>query len=343
MGREPKTFSQSSSSFLALQLRLFSFIQLGSGVAFIAIACVLIWPPTGLAAVLWAIGALAIIAGIIGFIAAHEKSIACCLSPYITLTGLVLAAKTGLLLYLFIAPGKAEDSVVQAYNKSHANDPSPPPPPLSKIHSGIYIGRWVLLGLFALQLVAILSALLLRCCAKRAMKQQNEKYQPFVEDLESCYNARTAEANAKLAQMKAEMVTAQTLKKNKAGAAYLHTEMVSAASAASQDTIAPYRPAAAPATTTTRTAPVPPRPLHSQMYPSTAAPANGARGGSINRAAGGNNNTTAAAGQPQRSPLGASSLPSQAHASAPTISASSNNNTRDAFKPTWASKASGSS
>ncbi|KAG7669932.1 hypothetical protein Ndes2437B_g06134 [Nannochloris sp. 'desiccata'] len=316
--REPKSFSQGSASFLALQLRLFSFIQLGSGVAFIAIACVLIWPPqgSGLAVCLWAVGALAIIAGIIGFIAAHEKSIACCLSPYITLTGLVLAAKTGLLLYLFIAPGKAVDSVVQAYTKGHANDPSPPTPPLDKIHSGIYVGRWVLLGLFGLQLVAILVALLLRCCAKRAAKQQNNKYQPFVEDLESCYNARTAEANAKLAQMKADVITAQTLKKNKTGAAYLHTEMVSASSASAsqtnnngnnngRDTIAPYRPA----TTNVRTA----------------------------RAAGGR---TGAAGQPQRSPLGPSSLSSHAPASAPTISVQSTA-TRDPFKPTWASKASG--
>jgi hypothetical protein len=330
--REPKSFSQGSASFLALQLRLFSFIQLGSGVAFIAIACVLIWPPqgSGLAICFWAVGVLAIIAGIIGFIAAHEKSIACCLSPYITLTGLVLAAKTGLLLYLFIAPGKAVDSVVQAYTKGHANDPSPPTPPLDKIHSGIYIGRWVLLGIFALQLVAILVALLLRCCAKRAAKEQNTKYQPFVEDLESCYNARTAESNAKLAQMKADVIASQTVKKNKAGAAYLHTEMVSASTsspaAASQtntsgrDTIAPYRPA----TTNSRTASLPPRPPQTRSF-------RGAREGHAARAE-----------QPHRPPThpGSSSLSSHAPASAPAMSIQSTT-TRDPFKPTWASKATG--
>ena len=175
MRREPKSFSQSSSSFLALQLRLFSFIQLGTGVAFIAIACVLIFPPSqsGLAVCFWAVGILAILAGIIGFIAAHEKSIACCLSPYITLSGLVLAAKAGLLLYLFISPTKAVNSVVDAWNKNHESDTTPPSPPVDKIHSGIYIGRWVLLGLFVLQILAIFIALLLRCCAKRAAEKQS--------------------------------------------------------------------------------------------------------------------------------------------------------------------------
>jgi hypothetical protein len=334
--REPKSFSGKSSAYLALQLRLFAFIQLGSGVAFIVLACVLIFPPqgSGLAVCFWAVGALAIIAGIIGFIAAHEKSIACCLSPYITLTGLVLAAQTGLLLYLFIAPAKAVDSVAQAYTKGHANDTPPPTPPLDKIHSGIYIGRWVLLGIFVLQLVAILTSLLLRCCAKRAKQQQNNKYQPFVEDLESCYNARTAEANAKLAQMKADIVSAQTLKKNKAGAAYLYsTEMVSAsATAASQqstnssknspDTIAPYRPTPRAA----RNAGLPPRPPHSNSA-SAAAGGGGARSGSASRGA----------GHPQRSPLGQSSLASQAPASAPSMSVQSTST----FKPTWASRASG--
>jgi hypothetical protein len=334
--REFRSFSEHSTKLLAIQLRLFAFLQLVSGVSFISLACVLIWPPQGsaLAVCLWLVGALAIIAGIVGFIASSEKSIACCLSPYVTLTGLVLAIETGLLLYLFIAPGKAVDSVIQAYTKGHENDPFPPTPPVDKIHSGIYIGRWVLLSVFALQLFAVFLAVLLRCCAKRAAKQQNNKYQPFVEDLESCYNARVLESSAKLAQMKADIVAAKTLKKNKA-AAYLHTEMVStipAAAAASQqnnsqDTIAPYRPA--------RPASLPPLP-----------PQGVSRGGATTSTRVAGMNTRA--GQPQRSPLGPSSLPSHATgtASAPavsaqTMSAQSTSTTGDAFKATWASRASG--
>jgi len=229
------------------------------------------------------------------------------------------------------------NSVVQAYTQGHADDAPPPDPPLDKIHNGIYIGRWILLGIFALQLVAIFVALLLRCCAKRAAKQQNTKYQPFDEDLESCYNARIAEANANLARMKADAVAAQTLKKNKTGAAYLHTstEMVSASSsssAASQanksstDTIAPYRPA----TTNSRTTSLSRIPTQSRSF-------GGAKEGHTARAAGGR---TAAAGQPQRSPLGTSSLSIHATASAP-VNSTQGTTTRNPFKPTWASKASG--
>lgn len=197
MARETKTLSAASSSCLAVQLRLFAFIQLAAGAAFIATAFILLFPPwgSGLVVSMLGIGILAIVAALMGFIAASPARIACCLSPYITLVGLTVVAQAALLLYLFIAPGKAEDAVIASWT---AQSPEGAVPPEDKVHGAIYTGRWVMLGLVGAQLGAVLTALLLRCCAGRK-KGGYDRY----EDEQGAYQARAREAEARAAKLSA--------------------------------------------------------------------------------------------------------------------------------------------
>ena len=142
---------------------------------------------------MWAIGILALLAAILGFIAGSPNRISCCLSPYLTLTGLVMVGQAGLMMYLFIAPNKAVHSLTATWEANHPEKPAP-----DKIKNGVYVGRWVLLGLLGIQLIAVMVALILRCCARRI-----DQWEPFEED--ASYQSRTDSTNAKLEKLKAEV------------------------------------------------------------------------------------------------------------------------------------------
>lgn len=180
---------------------------------------------------MWAIGILALLAAMLGFIAGSPNRISCCLSPYLTLTGLVIVGQLGLMLFLFIAPERAVRSLSVTWEASH---PSKPPP--DKIKNGVYVGRWVLLGMLCTQLLAVFIALILRCCARRS-----DRWEPFEED--TAYHARQATTNAKLDKLRAEVTASGNLPPlKKKGVA-----LVEIPHGGSGDMIGPYRPPAASA------------------------------------------------------------------------------------------------
>ena len=226
---QPQSWSKASSSFLALQLRLFSVIQLAVGAAFIALACLLIWPSTrnALTVVMWLVGLVTLVAALLGFFAA--------ISPYLTLTLISLLMQSGFLLYIFIVPEKAINSVTGAWITGHPSDASPP---TDKIHSGVFTGRWVLLGFFGLQILAVLIALCLRCCAKRS-----NHYEAF-HDEHTMYQARQTDTETKMAKLRAEVTASGTMPPLKKKGVAL-TELVSGGTPShlgDPDSIAPYRP-----------------------------------------------------------------------------------------------------
>jgi hypothetical protein len=227
------------------------------------------------------VGILTIVAALLGFVAASPTRIACCLSPYITLLGLTVIMQAGILLYLFIAPGKAVDAVVAAWTSQSPEGA----PPTDKVHDVIYIGRWVMLGLVCTQGGAVLTALILRCCAGRK-KKKGGGYDRY-EDDEEAYQARIRDAEARAAKLSAAaLATGELPGLKKKGGALGDVEMGMAE--ASSDGFAPigtYRPpktslTRSPAVSTTRSsAPsVPgPAPAHSPFKPTWASKASGSK------------------------------------------------------------------
>jgi hypothetical protein len=199
--------SKRSGKALAANLRVFCALQFLGGLAYIVFSCVIIFPPENsvLCICLWIVGTVTILASTIGFIAASPRRIRCCLAPYLTLSGLVIATQTGVVLYLFLAPDKAIRSVIDAWTEARPTDT----PPTSKIHDAVYVSRWVLLAFIVLQILAVGAALLLRCWARRPPRG----WQAFSGNADGAsaaaiaeYDTRVVATEAKLAQLKTDVL-----------------------------------------------------------------------------------------------------------------------------------------
>lgn len=75
--------------FLTLPLQYFCVLQLLTGIAFVVVACLIIFPPleSAIVILLWIIGVFTILAAVMGFVAASPSRIRCCLGPYMTMAG----------------------------------------------------------------------------------------------------------------------------------------------------------------------------------------------------------------------------------------------------------------
>ena len=171
--------------------------------------------PPAMCRALWAIGCLAILTSICGFIGGCR--VRCCLGVYVTLAVLATLAQTGLVLYLFIArclatathsaPVCCPSSMLPCqlpWSDSDHFFPTPLLPALRRpcrdnLHSIITIGRWVLLGLLSAQVLAIFVASLLRCCTR------TRSYEEFQEDEQQAYDARQAVSANQLEQLKSKL------------------------------------------------------------------------------------------------------------------------------------------
>ncbi|KAL4429578.1 hypothetical protein ABPG77_008627 [Micractinium sp. CCAP 211/92] len=195
--RKKTSLAERGTKLLALQLRLLSVLQCLAGAGYITVAVFLQFPPGDpLTLGLWVIGCLAIVTSVFGLIGGCCR-FRCCLGVYVVLAVLATLSQTGLLLYLFIAPGDAEETIA-SYQRARdgIND---------NLHEIINIGRWVLLGLLCAQVLAIGLASCLRCCSK------GRSYEEFQEEEEAEYDARRAAAAEQLDALKAKLgLTAAT-------------------------------------------------------------------------------------------------------------------------------------
>eukprot|EP00887_Chlorella_sp_A99_P006285 scaffold3.g6285.t1 len=178
-----------ASLVLGWQLRALSALQLVAGAGYIAFACVLQWPPGDLVtAGLWIIGALAIVCSVTGFVAGCR--VRCCLPVYVTLAVLATLAQTAVVLYLLIAPDQAVTKLSEYQGMQDKLK--------HNLDNLVNIGRWVLLGLLAAQVLAIALAIVMKCCTR------SESYLAFEEAEE--YERQRAEAEAQMEKLRSKVL-----------------------------------------------------------------------------------------------------------------------------------------
>lgn len=189
--RRKTSLAERGTKLLAVQLRLLSVLQCLAGAGYITVAVFLQFPPGDpLTLGLWVIGCLAIVTSVFGLVGGCCR-FRCCLGVYVVLAVLATLSQAGLLLYLFIAPGDAEETIA-SYQSARGGIKD-------NLHEIIIIGRWVLLGLLCAQVVAIALASCLRCCSK------GRSYEEFQEEEEAEYDARRAAAAEQLDALKAKL------------------------------------------------------------------------------------------------------------------------------------------
>jgi hypothetical protein len=177
----------------AIQLRVVAALQFAQAVLLVGISSWLCFPP-GSAALpvgLWVMGLLLLITSLVGFAAGAGKR-ACCVIPYATLATLALIAQAGFVIYLFVSPHNAAAAISSAGKHRDM--------PLSTVRDAVNVARWVLLGLFAAQVLAVGVALALRRCSSRAAHRRYESL-----DLETQHAQHTAAVNAKVELLRASV------------------------------------------------------------------------------------------------------------------------------------------
>lgn len=146
-------------------------------------------------------GIVSILTALVGVFAGSPKRVNCCLSPYLTFSALLFAVQAGMVLYVFIAPGKAVESVTGAWQAGHPGED----PPVDKIQAAVDAGRWVLLSFLCAQILAVFVAVLLGALSSKKGRQ----WEPFVGDEENQQNTqysndRLRATEIKLAKLRAE-------------------------------------------------------------------------------------------------------------------------------------------
>mmetsp|Transcript_40106 Transcript_40106/g.113600 ORF Transcript_40106/g.113600 Transcript_40106/m.113600 type:complete len:205 (-) Transcript_40106:191-805(-) len=185
MGSRKKQANGCSS----IVLRIFILLGMLSGVGLAVLALVIGFPPKTLPT--WSmivLGVLTAIAGITGFIGSYMEG-RFCVVTYFAIGIISFLLQVVVLVGLLFFP--------EATLKAFANND---PEEIAEIEPHLNVGKWVLLGLVAMQLVSIIMALVVRFCLDREhaftdMERSQDRelhMQQLREDIGNGHNARAS-------------------------------------------------------------------------------------------------------------------------------------------------------